>query len=99
MSATTVTEAATATTAELLAVLEDVAARLATMPASSPVDGTQDAWVEVVRATQRLVNTASAVQDEAIIRLAAIELVEDEDGTIAQVHKTPGHVALDASAL
>ena len=99
MSITTTGTRGATTAAELLAVLDDVAARLASLPVSSPVDGTQGAWVEVVRATQRLVNCASAVQDEAIVRLAAIELVEDDDGTIAQVHKTPGHVALDASVL
>ncbi len=50
-------------------------------------------------ALQGLVNAASAAQDVAITRLACIEGEWAEDGTVLEVHKAPGHVALDAPAI
>ncbi|MFQ6172480.1 HNH endonuclease signature motif containing protein [Oryzobacter sp. R7] len=84
---------------ELLALLHDTQTLLAALPAPSPTSGSRQAWAEVVRSCQRVVNAASAVQDEAIVALAAIEPVTLEDGTDAETHKAPGHVALDAAAV
>ena len=42
---------------------------------------------------------ATAVQDVAITRLAAIEEEWHEDGTVVETHRAPGHVALDAPDL
>lgn len=89
----------TAHATELLARLEDAAALLVSLPAPSATGGGREAWTQVVRACQRIVNTASAVQDEAIVALAAIEPVLLEDGTEAETHQAPGHVALDAAAI
>ncbi len=61
--------------------------------------GSRDEWAEVVGALQGLVNAASAAQDEAITGLACIEAEWAEDGTELEVHKAPGHVALDAPAI
>ena len=51
----------------------------------------------MVAAAQAVINAATAVQDRAIARLAAIEPDWAEDGTIVEVHHAPGHVALDAA--
>ncbi len=96
---TAIVAAGSTNAAELLAVLDDTAARLAALPRPGMADGGPDAWSEVVRACQQVVNTATAVQDEAIVALAAIETVEAEDGAIGSIHKTPGHVSLDAPAI
>ncbi|WP_299448172.1 hypothetical protein, partial [uncultured Phycicoccus sp.] len=48
---------------------------------------------------QGLVNEAAAAQDAAVVRLAAIEGEWAEDGTVVEVRKPLGHVALDAPAV
>ncbi len=48
---------------------------------------------------QRVIDVASAVQDAAIARLAAIEPEWLEDGTVVECHRGLGHVALDAPAI
>ena len=48
---------------------------------------------------QRVIDVASAVQDAAIARLAAIEPEFLEDGTVVEGHRGLGHVALDAPAI
>ena len=83
---------------ELLAPLLDIARSLSALP-SMASRGDRDGWVEVVRSCQSIVNAATAVQDEAMVRLVAIEPVVLEDGTVAESHRTPGHVALDGPAL
>lgn len=57
----------------------------------------RDELVDVVAAAQVVINAATAVQDAAIARLAAVESDWAEDGTIVEVHHAPGHVALDAA--
>ncbi len=61
--------------------------------------GSREEWAEAVGALQGLVNAASAAQDVAITRLACIEGEWAEDGTVLEVHRAPGHVALDAPAI
>ena len=46
-----------------------------------------------------MIDVASAVQDAAIARLAAIEPELLEDGTVVECHRGLGHVALDAPAI
>jgi hypothetical protein len=56
-------------------------------------------WVELVGACQRLINQLSAVQTTALARLAAIEEVEHEDGTVTEEDLGLGHQRIDAPAL
>ncbi|MFQ6173146.1 hypothetical protein ACK8HX_16195, partial [Oryzobacter sp. R7] len=100
MSSTTpATSSRTGHPNELLTLLHDTQTLLAALPAPSPTSGSRQAWAEVIRSCQQVVNAVSAVQDEAIVALAAIEPVTLEDGTDAETHKAPGHVALDAAAV
>ncbi len=48
---------------------------------------------------QCLVNEATAAQDAAIVRLAAVEPQWCEDGTLIEVHRPLGHGALDAPSV
>jgi hypothetical protein len=61
--------------------------------------GSREVWGEVIGALQGLVNEATAVQDSAVVALAAIEPEWAEDGTLTETHKSTGHVALDAPAI
>ncbi len=58
--------------------------------------GSRAEWAGLVEQCQSLVNTATAAQDVAITRLAAVEEEWLEDGTTRETHRAPGHVALDA---
>ena len=72
-------------------------ALLARRVASGPeVGSTRTEWAKIVTACQSLTNTATAVQDVAITRLAAIEEEWLEDGTTTEARRAPGHIALDA---
>ena len=73
--------------------LEVLARRVASGATSA---GSRAEWAGLVTACQSLANTATAVQDVAITRLAAIEEEWLEDGTVVETHRAPGHVALDA---
>ena len=84
---------------ELLEVLAAAEAGLASMPSASRTRGSRAQWAAVVSASQRVVNAACAVQDDAIASLAAIEPAELEDGTEVETHRAGGHVALDAAAI
>ena len=70
-------------------------ALLARRVASGPqVGSTQAEWATIVTACQSLTNTATAVQDVAITRLAAIEEEWLEDGTTTETPSGPGYIAL-----
>ncbi len=84
---------------ELLAVLGAVEAELAGAPSPSRTRGSRAGWAQVVAACQRVLNVVAAVQDEAIVALAAIEPEDLDDGTTVESHRAPGHVALDAPAI
>ncbi len=84
---------------EVLGALHGAEAALITSPRPSPVHGTLAQWAEVVAVAQRVVNMATAVQDDAMVSLAAIESEVLDDGTVVQSHRAPGHVALDAPAI
>ena len=78
----------------------DVAlAALADAFATSAVTGSRDQWAGVVGSLQRVIDVASAAQDAAIVRLAAIEPELLDDGTVVESHRALGHVALDAPAI
>ncbi len=61
--------------------------------------GSREEWAGAVSDAQRVIDVASAVQDAAIVRLAAVEPEVGEDGTVLESHRALGHVALDAPAL
>ena len=84
---------------ELLEVLAAAEARLVSMPGASRTRGSRAQWAAVVAASQRVVNAACALQNDAIASLAAIEPAELEDGSEVETHRAAGHVALDAPAI
>ena len=96
---TTAKQARSGAPGELLEVLAAAEAGLASMPSASRTRGSRAQWAAVVSASQRVVNAACAVQDDAIASLAAIEPAELEDGTEVETHRAGGHVALDAAAI
>ena len=74
-------------------------AALSAVVVPSWVAGSRSDWAGVVGSLQRVIDVASAVQDAAIVRLAAIEPECLEDGTEVECHRGLGHVALDAPAI
>ncbi|MFL6170315.1 MAG: hypothetical protein ACJ711_11635 [Ornithinibacter sp.] len=72
---------------------------LVSAPRPSGVAGSRAEWAEVVTTAQRVINAASAVQDEAIVAVCAIEDDVLEDGTVVEGHRAAGHVALDGPAI
>ena len=66
---------------------------------TSEVRGSREEWAAVAGELQSLVNEATAAQDAAIVRLAAVETQWCEDGTLIEVHRPLGHGALDAPAV
>lgn len=76
--------------------LRSVAARVGS---ASRVPSSREDLVDLVAAAQVLVNTAVALQDSAIAALAAVEGEWAEDGTVVEVVRAPGHVAVDAADL
>ena len=63
------------------------------------MSGSLEEWAAAVGAAQRVIDVASAVQDAAIARLAAIEPEFLEDGTVVESHRALGHASLDAPAI
>ena len=61
--------------------------------------GSLSEWASAATAAQRVIDTATAVQDAAIARLAAIEPELLDDGTWVESHRALGHIALDAPAI
>ncbi|HYN68567.1 MAG TPA: hypothetical protein VES93_16920 [Ornithinibacter sp.] len=84
---------------EVVAVCESVLAELAGAISTSALTGSREEWAAAVTAAQRVIDVASAVQDAAIARLAAIEPEWLEDGTVTESHRGLGHAALDAPAI
>lgn len=78
-----------------------VGARALVAEALSPtlVGGSVADWAHALRELQVLADVVAAAQDEAIVRLAAIEPVVLETGELVETHRAPGHVALDAPAV
>ena len=64
--------------------------------AEGTVSSSRAEWAELVAVSQRVVNTATALQNLAITRLAAIEDDLLDDGSVVESPRVPGHVALDA---
>ena len=59
----------------------------------------RDDWLVVVGGCQSLINTLTAVQDQAIAEVARRESVWGEDGTLEEVVHGVGRVVLDAADL
>ncbi|MFQ6172863.1 hypothetical protein ACK8HX_14730, partial [Oryzobacter sp. R7] len=82
---------------------DDVAALLASMSsrlaAVAALPSGREELTGVVAAAQAVANAAAGVQDGAIAALAAVEAQWAEDGTITEVVRAPGHVAIDAADL
>ncbi|MBM6401006.1 HNH endonuclease signature motif containing protein [Phycicoccus sonneratiae] len=81
----------------------DVARAARTLLAEStdtpPPTGSLAECAELLGELQALVNVATALQDTAVVALAAVETEVAEDGTLAEVRHSNGHVALDAPAV
>ena len=75
------------------AVLDELAGAFPTTQVSGSCAGGS------VRSLQQVIDTACAVQDAVIARLAAIEPAVLEDGTVVETHRALGHAALDAPAI
>ncbi len=61
--------------------------------------GTREELTATLGELRALVDEATALQDEVIVGLASIEPERAEDGTVREVRRAPGHVALDAPAI
>ena len=61
--------------------------------------GSREAWLAVTAQCQHLVNTATAMQDAAIVQIARRENVWCEDGTLGETRHTPGRVTIDTADL
>ena len=84
---------------EVQAVCEVVLGELAGAFPTTQVTGSSAQWAGALGSLQQVIDTASAAQDAVIARLAAIEPVVLEDGTIAETHRALGHAALDTPAI
>ena len=78
---------------------EAVLGELAGAFPTTQVAGSLAQWAGALGSLQQVIDTASAVQDAVIARLAAIEPVVLEDGTIVETHRALGHAALDTPAI
>ncbi|MBT9257637.1 HNH endonuclease [Phycicoccus sp. MAQZ13P-2] len=65
----------------------------------APVGGSLEHCASLVGELQSLANVVTALQDSAIVALAAVETDVAEDGTVVERRRAPGHVALDAPAI
>ncbi|WP_143598392.1 HNH endonuclease signature motif containing protein [Phycicoccus duodecadis] len=65
----------------------------------SELCGSQEEWAQALGELQAVIDTATAAQDAAIVRLAAIEPQVLDDGEVIETHRALGHVALDAPAM
>ncbi len=77
------------------AALDELAGAFAT----TAVGGSREEWAAAIGAAQRVVDVATAAQDAAIVRLAAIEPEWLDDGTEVETHRALGHLALDAPSI
>ena len=84
---------------EVQAAADAAVAVLTSVLEPSAVRGSRAQWAAAAGAAQRVIDVAAAVQDAAIVRLAAIEPQWLEDGTEVETHRGLGHVALDAPAI
>ena len=84
---------------EVQAACESALAELAGAFDTSAVAGSREEWAAALGSLQQVINVASAAQDAAMARLAAIEPEWLEDGTVVESHRGLGHVALDAPAI
>ncbi|HMM93794.1 HNH endonuclease signature motif containing protein [Phycicoccus sp.] len=78
-----------------------VAARSLVAGVLSPAgsSGSVTDWAGALGELQSLADVVAAAQDEAIVRLAAIEPAELESGEVVDTHRALGHVALDAPSV
>ncbi|MGG5257618.1 HNH endonuclease signature motif containing protein [Phycicoccus avicenniae] len=91
--------ATTAAPQDVLDAVRVARTALSALPRTTASAGSREEWVEALGALQGLVNEATAVQDETVVALAALEGEWAEDGTVVEVRRAPGHVALDAPAI
>ncbi len=84
---------------EVQAAADAAVAALSAVLAPSSTVGSREGWAAAAGAAQRAIDVATAVQDAAIVRLAAIEPEWCDDGTVVETCRAPGHVALDAPAI
>ena len=75
---------------EVVAACEAALVELSGAFAASAVTGSLEEWAAAVGAAQRVIDVASAVQDAAIVRLAAIEPESNVNGTSRRVCAASG---------
>lgn len=90
---------ATATPHDVLDAVRTAREALTALPSLASSTGSRAEWATALGALQSVVNEATAVQDEVLVALAGIEPEWNEDGTVGEVRRAPGHVALDAPAI
>ena len=74
-------------------------AALSAVLSPSGVAGSRAGWAAAAGSLQQVIDVATAAQDAAIVRLAAIEPEWLDDGTEVETHKALGHIALDAPSI
>ena len=84
---------------EVQASADAAVAGLSAVLEPSGVVGSRAEWAVSVGSLQQVIDVATAAQNAAIVRLAAIEPEYLEDGTEVETHRALGHVALDAPAI
>ena len=75
---------------EVRAAADAAVAALSAVLVPSGVAGSRAEWAAAVGSLQQVIDVATAAQDAAIVRLAAIEPECCEDGTVVETHRRPG---------
>ncbi|MGG5259994.1 HNH endonuclease signature motif containing protein [Phycicoccus avicenniae] len=91
--------AGTSAAERMLAAARDARATVGEALDEVGTGGSVEGWTDVVGELQAVIDTATAAQDAAIVRLAAVEHEWAEDGTVTELLRPLGHVALDAPAV
>ncbi|MFL6177948.1 MAG: hypothetical protein ACJ715_14945 [Ornithinibacter sp.] len=84
---------------EVEAAADAAVAALSAVLAPSDVSGSRQEWAAAAGSLQQVIDVATAAQDAAIVRLAAIEPDRLDDGTEVETHRALGHLALDAPSI
>ncbi|MFL6154184.1 MAG: HNH endonuclease signature motif containing protein [Ornithinibacter sp.] len=84
---------------EVEAAADAAVAALSAVLAPSDVSGSRQEWAAAAGSLQQVIDVATAAQDAAIVRLAAIEPDWLDDGTEVETHRALGHLALDAPSI
>ncbi|MGG5260427.1 HNH endonuclease signature motif containing protein [Phycicoccus avicenniae] len=84
---------------DVLAAADQALGVLSGLPSRAVAGASREEWCAALAVLQQVVDVATAVQDEAIVAVAALEPQWAEDGTLVEVREPFGHVALDAPSI